>query len=134
MGWLKNFQECSVFYRMQGRGAYQFPDSVGTKYVGEMNDGKYVIIKLFCVFPTCFTGIFVFYFPMVWILTRLESWWIHSFELIHNSPLFSRFHGEGTLYFPNGAKYKGEWQHGKCIKVDFFFFMFAFGSFLSVFR
>ncbi|XP_066922538.1 MORN repeat-containing protein 5-like [Clytia hemisphaerica] len=57
--------------RMQGRGAYQFPESVGTKYVGEMNDGK--------------------------------------------------FHGEGTLYFPNGAKYKGEWEHGKCIKGQYVF-------------
>jgi len=27
---------------MQGKGTFQFPNSVGTKYVGDMNDGKYV--------------------------------------------------------------------------------------------
>lgn len=28
-----------------------------------------------------------------------------------------RFHGEGTLYFPGGSKYKGIWENGKCIEV-----------------
>ena len=31
---------------------------------------------------------------------------------------FFRFHGEGTLYFPEGSKYSGVWENGKCIKVN----------------
>ena len=36
----------------------------------------------------------------------------------------NRFHGEGTLYFSNGSKYKGTWENGKCVEVFFNFISF----------
>ena len=31
---------------------------------------------------------------------------------------YYRFHGKGTLYFPDGSKYVGEWKKGKVVKVS----------------
>eukprot|EP00794_Sanderia_malayensis_P016296 gene16296-17931_t len=31
------------------------------------------------------------------------------------------FHGTGTLYFPDGSKYKGEWCDGKVVNGDYVF-------------
>lgn len=31
------------------------------------------------------------------------------------------FHGKGVLYFPNGGKYEGTWENGKCKQVAVYF-------------
>ena len=32
--------------RMEGKGNYMFPKAIGTKYVGEMRDGRYVYVSV----------------------------------------------------------------------------------------
>jgi hypothetical protein len=29
-----------------------------------------------------------------------------------------KFHGQGTLYFPNGSKYVASWEHGIAVEVN----------------
>ena len=57
---------CNLFFRMEGKGQYNFPTE--TRYEGDMLDGM--------------------------------------------------FHGNGTLYFPNGSKYVAEWDKGIVVKVS----------------
>lgn len=32
------------------------------------------------------------------------------------------FHGKGVLHFPNGGKYDGIWEKGRCKQVPVYFF------------
>ena len=77
----------SLTYRMEGKGTYTFKN--GTKYVGQMKDGEYVVVSEGYGRPNSLTiGLYLY---------------------------FTRFHGHGVLHFQDGGTFEAEWEHGRAV-------------------